>query len=179
VGPGILSDQPTGTVYVVHTEETDEPVSLIVAGPEEDQWDTFMPVGTTVPVNQDFGDVADDGPTVNPADRYSALVKHRHGMPANPVIAHEAASDPHPGYATDGDLSAHAATPHGGVSDHGGLTGLADDDHPAYPTMVSQAAQPADPVGDRPAIWYDTDDSPPEVISTPPALRKYMYDTFQ
>jgi len=64
------------------------------------------------------------------------------------------------------------------VADHGALTGLTDDDHPSYPTMVYQTAQPADPVADRPAFWYDTDDEPPEVISTPPALRKYIYEKF-
>ena len=51
----------------------------------------------------------------------------------------------------------------GGVTDHGALTGLADDDHGAYALMVSQDAEPSDPA--RPeALWYDSDAEP-----SPPA----------
>ncbi len=58
--------------------------------------------------NAAFGDVraANAGTEHAPAG-------HRHGMPANPVTAHEAASDPHPGYLTptEGD-AAYAALAH-------------------------------------------------------------------
>ena len=55
------------------------------------------------------------------------------------MLAHEGDADAHPGYATDADLTTHAATPHGGggVTDHGALTGLADGDHPQYATDTS------------------------------------------
>jgi Collagen triple helix repeat (20 copies) len=49
----------------------------------------------------------------------------------------------------------------GGVTDHGGLTGLADDDHQQYPLMWAQPATPATPTpNDRTALWWDTDDNP-------------------
>ena len=44
----------------------------------------------------------------------------------------------------------------GGVTDHGALTGLGDDDHGAYALMVSQDAEPSDP-GRPEALWYDSD----------------------
>jgi hypothetical protein len=70
----------------------------------------------------------------------------------------------------------------GGVTDHGALTGLADDDHDAYALMVSRDAEPSDPA--RPeALWYDTDATPVSPSSsagdTPPALRVYLYQTFK
>jgi len=52
------------------------------------------------------------------------------------------------------------ATTYVGVSgDHGGLTGLTDDDHLQYALMASQASAPADPARDTNALWYDTDAS--------------------
>ena len=54
------------------------------------------------PSTQAFGDAAaaGTGDTFTRGD-------HKHAMPANPVTAHEAAGDPHTGYATDTDLSNH------------------------------------------------------------------------
>ena len=46
------------------------------------------------PVTQAFGDAASAGGANNPP----AADDHRHGMPANPVTAHESAGDPHGGY---------------------------------------------------------------------------------
>lgn len=80
------------------------------------------------------------GSTYVPTGRYAtkdALEEHE-AQPhlttdtvAEAVDAHEAESDPHPGYATDTALTTHAATSHG-VTDHGALSGLADDDHTQY-----------------------------------------------
>lgn len=51
--------------------------------------------------------------------------------------------------------------PPGGSADHGGLSGLTDDDHPQYPLMFSQPASPGTPApNDRPTLWWDTDDNP-------------------
>lgn len=48
-----------------------------------------------------------------------------------------------------------------GVSDHGALTGLADDDHLQYPLMWAQPATAPTPTpNDRTALWWDTDDNP-------------------
>jgi len=44
------------------------------------------------------------------------------------------------GLATDAELTAHAGTSHG-VTDHGLLTGLGDDDHPQYETSAEAAAK--------------------------------------
>jgi hypothetical protein len=79
---------------------------------------------------------------------------------------------------SDASVGAAVWSAGGGASDHGGLTGLGDDDHTEYALMVSQASEPADP--DRPeALWYDTDEEatgsvhPPGnhifVSATPPA----------
>lgn len=72
---------------------------------------------------------------------------HSHGTPANPVTAHVAASDPHPGYVLeaavgsaggvapldgDGKVPEDYLPPGQAPSDHGNLTGLADDDHTQY-----------------------------------------------
>lgn len=49
----------------------------------------------------------------------------------------------------------------GGVSDHGALTGLLDDDHPQYPLMFSQPNSPGTPTPNtRETLWWDTDDNP-------------------
>lgn len=48
----------------------------------------------------------------------------------------------------------------GGVTDHGALTGLTDDDHARYADMYSQAGAPSNPSGDRPTFWLDTDATP-------------------
>lgn len=51
----------------------------------------FYPVGTTDPVTQAFGDAPADGTLFE-----TARVDHKHGMPANPVTAHESdATDAH------------------------------------------------------------------------------------
>lgn len=48
-----------------------------------------------------------------------------------------------------------------GSSDHGALTGLADDDHLQYPLMFAQPATAPTPTpNDRPALWWDTDANP-------------------
>ena len=54
---------------------------------------TIAAFDTTAPVVQAFGDSPSGGGATRAARR-----DHRHGMPANPVPAHEAAADPHPGY---------------------------------------------------------------------------------
>lgn len=50
------------------------------------------PLGTT-PSTQAFGDAATGGAATD-----AAKTDHKHAMPANPVTAHEAASNPHDGY---------------------------------------------------------------------------------
>jgi hypothetical protein len=42
--------------------------------------------------------------------------------------------------------------------DHGALEGLADDDHPSYPVVIYGPDEPPPPAGDRPTIWFDTDE---------------------
>lgn len=54
---------------------------------------TIAAFDVTVPVTQAFGDAAATG-----SDGFAARRGHRHGMPANPVTAHEAAADPHTAY---------------------------------------------------------------------------------
>ena len=58
-----------------------------------------------------FADAAAEGSATS-----FARSDHRHSREANPVTAHEAAGNPHPGYATDGDLTTHAGAgdPHPG-----------------------------------------------------------------
>jgi hypothetical protein len=59
-----------------------------------------------------------------------APTAHTHPYEASgAVAAHAAASDPHTGYATDADLAAHAATPHGGGGAWTSVLKLADESH--------------------------------------------------
>ena len=75
------------------------------------------------PTTQAFGDAAAAGTGTNPP----AADDHKHGMPANPVTAHEAAGDPHPGYLTAAEgNAAYEAT--GAVSTHA----AAGDPHTGY-----------------------------------------------
>lgn len=48
----------------------------------------------------------------------------------------------------------------GGVTDHGALTGLGDDDHTQYPLGYNQTSAPSSPSRGL-ALWYDTDDTTP------------------
>jgi len=80
----------------------------------------------------DFGDGAGAG-TLDEAAR----ADHQHAAPANPVTAHEGASDPHPGYLTAAEGDAAYAPTHshpyeasGAVATHAGLA----DPHPGYLT---------------------------------------------
>lgn len=59
---------------------------------------TIPSLGTS-PSTQAFGDSAAGGSATD-----AAKTDHKHGMPANPVTAHEAASDPHPAYALESAL---------------------------------------------------------------------------
>ena len=87
------------------------------------------------PTTQAFGDAADAGTGTNAP----AADNHKHGMPANPVTAHEAAADPHTGYLKENDASwidltdagettlhTHAAAAHPNLATHDAL-GLATD----------------------------------------------------
>jgi hypothetical protein len=69
---------------------------------------------------QAFGDSAAAGTSAE-----VPRADHKHGMMANPVTAHEAAGDPHPGYALDTDLSSHAAAadPHTGYLKESDVSG--------------------------------------------------------
>jgi hypothetical protein len=81
-------------------------------------------------VTQDFGDAADSGATGKLAD-----AGHTHGMPADPVTAHEAAGNPHPTYLTaaEGDAAYEVA---GAVAAH---TGDATDAHDASAISIADA----------------------------------------
>jgi hypothetical protein len=81
---------------------------------------------TQAPTTAAFGDAAAAGADLTKA----APVLHKHGMPANPITAHEAAGDPHLQYALDSDLTTHAAAadPHAGYqkeSERGAASGYA------------------------------------------------------
>jgi len=86
----------------------------------------------TAPSTQAFGDAPAQGADATKA----AKLLHKHGMPANPVTAHEAAGDPHPVYSTDADLTAHvgAADPHPTYSTDADLAthASAGDPHTGY-----------------------------------------------
>jgi hypothetical protein len=56
----------------------------------------------TVPTTAAFGDTAAQGADATKV----AKLLHRHGMPANPVTAHEAAGDPHTGYQRESEKGA-------------------------------------------------------------------------
>lgn len=73
------------------------------------------------------------------------------------------------------NTTAHSGT---GTSDHGALTGLVpDDDHTQYALGYSQAADPGTPAHAA-AVWYDTDENPPDPGSQP-GLLVYLYHTFR
>lgn len=62
---------------------------------------TIVAFDATAPTTAAFGDSAATGSVAKAARR-----DHGHGMPANPVTAHEAASDPHTGYLKEADIAA-------------------------------------------------------------------------
>lgn len=65
-------------------------------------------IGTPAGATGDLSTIAfGDAPAMGASGKYADAV-HRHGAPANPVTAHVAASDPHPAYALDTDLTAQA-----------------------------------------------------------------------
>lgn len=72
---------------------------------------TIAAFDATNPTTQAFADAAAVGTAA-----FAARRDHKHAMPANPVTAHEAHGNPHPVYATDGELTTHvgAADPHTG-----------------------------------------------------------------
>jgi hypothetical protein len=83
---------------------------------------TILAFDGTSPSTQAFGDAAAAG-----AATVAARRDHKHAMPANPITAHEAAGDPHPGYLTAAEgNAAYEAT--GAVAAH---TGDAADAHDA------------------------------------------------
>src|SRR6185369_15300945 len=61
--------------------------------------------GAGTPSTQAFGDAASTG--TGPA---AAMTDHKHAMPANPVPAHEAASDPHTVYRLEAADHSHASS---------------------------------------------------------------------
>lgn len=109
---------------------------------------TILPSPTVVSETA-FGQAA----AVGASGKYSDGA-HSHGTPVNPLPAHVAASDPHPGYALDTDLTAHAAAadPHAGYqkeSEKGAASGYASLDGGTkvpvaqVPVMVASGASHA------------------------------------
>lgn len=85
------------------------------------------PAGSTVtPGSLTTASAPGDATAHGASDDYSRT-DHRHGREADPIPAHVAAADPHPGYATDGDLSTHAAAadPHTGYLQEAVVSGFA------------------------------------------------------
>jgi hypothetical protein len=82
---------------------------------------TILAFDGTSPSTQAFGDAAAAG-----AATVAARRDHKHAMPANPVTAHEAAGDPHPGYLTAAEGNA-AYESAGAVAAHTGDTSDAHD----------------------------------------------------
>ena len=92
--------------------------------------------GVSVPSTQAFSDAAAVGvDTTKAAPRL-----HVHGMPANPVTAHEAAADPHTGYRLESADHSHASAGlQGGTVAHTALTGVTADQHHAQSHAHSAA----------------------------------------
>ena len=99
---------------------------------------TIAAFDATVPVTQAFADAAATGSVA-----FAARRDHTHGMPTNPITAHEAAGDPHTGYRLESADHTHQSTgAQAGQLDHGlALTGLSDNDHPQYGLTASSLAQ--------------------------------------
>lgn len=68
---------------------------------------------------------------------------HSHGMPANPVTAHEAAGDPHTGYRLESADHSHASSgAQGGQVDHANLSNVTADQHHAQShTLTSHSTR--------------------------------------
>jgi hypothetical protein len=107
-----------------------------------------------------FGDTAAAGASGEVAD-----ASHRHAAPANPVTAHEAASDPHTGYLKESDVTGAAgASAFGDTAAAGSAATAAKTDHrhsrEANPVTAHEAA--SDPhTGDlkeSDANWVDLTD---------------------
>ena len=92
----------------------------------------------TVPSTLAFGDTAIQGADAS----HVAKLLHRHAMPANPVVAHEAAGDPHTGYRLESADHTHASSgTQAGQIAHSALTGLTTgDDHTQYQRESEKAA---------------------------------------
>lgn len=72
-----------------------------------------------------------DGSALLPDNRLPASIARDTEVSAA-VAAHEGAADPHAVYLTQPEGDARYAALGSGVTDHGALTGLGDDDHPQY-----------------------------------------------
>lgn len=113
---------------------------------------------TGTPGSSTFGDAAAQG-----SSESVARLDHAHGREANPVTAHEAASDPHTGYRLESADHSHQSTgAQAGQLDHGAaLTGLSDDDHPQYALWAAiQASQLVNEVMNFPSIEVANDTQP-------------------
>lgn len=86
-------------------------------------------------IHVDFAEAADistqafgDAPAAGASTTEVAAADHKHGMPANPVTAHESASDPHTGYLKENDPSWTDLTDGGQTTlhSHAGGGGAAD-----------------------------------------------------
>jgi hypothetical protein len=118
-GPPLVWDDPSGDLHYLKDDGSTEAVGGGGGG-------TGTPSATVV-TETAFGQSAAAGGATS-----YARGDHTHGTPIDPVTAHIAAGDPHPGYALDADMSAHVA---------------AADPHPAYAldSDLSAHAAAADP----------------------------------
>jgi hypothetical protein len=97
------------------------------SGTAPSRGDHVHPTGAGTPSTQAFGDAAATGS--GPA---AAMTDHKHAMPADPVTAHAAASDPHTGYRLESADHSHASSGlQAGTIAHSATTGQTTDDHHA------------------------------------------------
>ena len=187
-GPQGIPGVPGTTVHTALTGVTaDQHHAQVHSGADH----TDPAVATT----QAFGDAATAGTGTNPP----AADDHKHGMPANPVTAHEAAGDPHPTYLTAAEgnaayeavnaVSTHAgaADPHtgyrlesadhthattglqGGTVAHSALTGIGADDHHARQHSSTSAADHTFPGGTTTFLRADGTYAAPTAAAADPS----------
>lgn len=146
-GGQIAYSSLTGTPAAERAAASTTPAAIGTAavgvGTTDARADHVHATGAGTPSTQAFGDAAATGS--GPA---AAMTDHKHAMPANPVVAHEAASDPHTGYRLESADHTHATTGlQAGTIAHSVLTGLTATDHHAAPAAGPDADVTVDAAG--------------------------------
>ena len=125
--------------------------------------------GAGTPSTQAFGDAASTG--TGPA---AAMTDHKHAMPADPVTAHAAASDPHTGYVLESLIDAKGDLIAGTAADTVGRLPVGSDNKVLTAKSSESTGLTWSLVSDIPAAtnigWIDSASNPDKPPASPNAL---------